>query len=58
MKEKITGAEGTKLDNDIQNMEQQMDVFREMVDDLKIKTKEILKPNPNQLPEKTLGQYF
>ena len=56
MKEKITGAEGTKLDNDIQNMEQQMDVFREMVDDLKIKTKEILKPN--QLPEKTLGQYF
>ena len=43
----MTGVEGTKLDNEFQEMENRTDVFNEMVEDLQIKTKEYLQPNPN-----------
>jgi endophilin-A len=47
MSEKImTGVEGTKLNNEFQDMENRTDVFNEMVDDLQLKTKEYLQPNP------------
>ena len=44
--EKVTGVEGTKLDNEFGEMERRTDLFNEMVDDLQIKTKEYLQPNP------------
>merc|ERR1719507_1596116 len=44
--EKVTGVEGTKLDNEFQEMERRTDLFNELVDDLQIKTKEYLQPNP------------
>merc|ERR1719507_1851047 len=44
--EKVTGVEGTKLDNEFQEMEKKTDLFNELVDDLQIKTKEYLQPNP------------
>jgi len=46
MTEKITGTEGTKLDDDFHTMERKTDVYVELVDDLQIKTKEYLQPNP------------
>jgi len=46
MSEKITGVEGTKLDDDFRTMEQKTDVMNELVEDLQIKTKEYLQPNP------------
>merc|ERR1719449_506464 len=46
MTERITGVEGTKLDNEFQEMERRTDLFNELVDDLQIKTKEFLQPNP------------
>ena len=46
MSERITGVEGTKLDNDFQEMERRTDAFNELVDDLQVKTKEFLQPNP------------
>ncbi len=46
MSERITGVEGTKLDGDFQEMERRTDVFNELVDDLQVKTKEYLQPNP------------
>jgi len=46
MSEKISGVEGTKLDDDFHSMERKTDLFMELVDDLQIKTKEYLQPNP------------
>ena len=46
MAEKVTGAEGTKLDDEFQNLEQQTDTFNKMAEDLQNKTKEFLQPNP------------
>ena len=46
MSERITGVEGTKLDNEFQEMERRTDLFNELVDDLQVKTKEYLQPNP------------
>lgn len=46
MTERITGVEGTKLDNEFQDMERRTDLFNELVDDLQLKTKEYLQPNP------------
>jgi len=46
MSEKITGVEGTKLDDDFHTQEKKMDLYVELVDDLQIKTKEYLQPNP------------
>eukprot|EP00088_Acartia_fossae_P001851 TRINITY_DN10723_c0_g1_i3.p1 TRINITY_DN10723_c0_g1~~TRINITY_DN10723_c0_g1_i3.p1 ORF type:complete len:569 (+),score=161.34 TRINITY_DN10723_c0_g1_i3:145-1851(+) len=46
MSEKITGVEGTKLDDDFHTMERKTEVMNELVEDLQIKTKEYLQPNP------------
>jgi len=46
MSEKISGVEGTKLDDDFHTMERKTDLFVELVEDLQIKTKEFLQPNP------------
>ncbi len=46
MSERITGVEGTKLDNDFQEMEKRTDLFNELVEDIQVKTKECLQPNP------------
>jgi len=46
MSEKITGVEGTKLDDDFHTQEKKTDLYVELVDDLQIKTKEYLQPNP------------
>ena len=46
MTEKISGVEGTKLDDDFYVMEKKSDLIVELVDDLQIKTKEYLQPNP------------
>ncbi|CAG9566224.1 unnamed protein product [Danaus chrysippus] len=40
------GAEGTKLDLDFMEMERKTDVTCELVEELQIKTKEFLQPNP------------
>ncbi|XP_059218110.1 endophilin-A [Stomoxys calcitrans] len=44
--EKMGGAEGTKLDLDFMEMERKTDVTVELVEELQIKTKEFLQPNP------------
>ncbi|XP_055378201.1 endophilin-A isoform X2 [Condylostylus longicornis] len=44
--EKMGGAEGTKLDYDFMEMERKTDVTAELVEELQIKTKEYLQPNP------------
>ncbi|XP_071450316.1 endophilin-A isoform X16 [Hetaerina americana] len=46
MTEKMGGAEGTKLDVDFVDMERKTDVTYELVEELQIKTKEYLQPNP------------
>jgi len=46
MSERISGVEGTKLDDDFYSMEKKTDLYNELVDDLQIKTKEYLQPNP------------
>jgi len=46
MTERITGVEGTKMDNDFQDMERRTDLFNELTEDLQLKTKEFLQPNP------------
>ena len=46
MTEKISGVEGTKLDDDFYTMEKKSDLVVELVEDLQIKTKEYLQPNP------------
>ncbi|XP_071054496.1 endophilin-A isoform X2 [Onthophagus taurus] len=45
--EKMGGAEGTKLDLDFMDMERKTDVTHELVEELQVKTKEFLQPNPN-----------
>nr|KAF7406971.1 hypothetical protein H0235_014627 [Vespula pensylvanica] len=40
------GAEGTKLDVDFVDMERKTDVTNELVEELQMKTKEFLQPNP------------
>ncbi|XP_055320414.1 endophilin-A isoform X3 [Sitodiplosis mosellana] len=44
--EKMGGAEGTKLDLDFMDMERKTDVTNELVEEIQIKTKEFLQPNP------------
>ncbi|KAL0271647.1 UNVERIFIED_CONTAM: hypothetical protein PYX00_008674 [Menopon gallinae] len=44
--EKMGGAEGTKLDDDFMEMERKADVIYELVEELQIKAKEFLQPNP------------
>uniref|UniRef100_A0A2M4BS73 Endophilin-A n=1 Tax=Anopheles marajoara TaxID=58244 RepID=A0A2M4BS73_9DIPT len=44
--EKMGGAEGTKLDLDFMEMERKTDVTVELVEELQVKTKEYLQPNP------------
>ena len=46
MSERISGVEGTKLNNEFQDMERRTDLLNELVEDLQIKTKEYLQPNP------------
>uniref|UniRef100_A0A0A9WKH6 Endophilin-A n=1 Tax=Lygus hesperus TaxID=30085 RepID=A0A0A9WKH6_LYGHE len=46
MTEKMGGAEGTKLDVDFVDMERKTDVTYELVEELQLKTKEYLQPNP------------
>ncbi|XP_054285776.1 endophilin-A isoform X5 [Macrosteles quadrilineatus] len=46
MTEKMGGAEGTKLDLEFVDMERKTDVTFELVDELQLKTKEYLQPNP------------
>ncbi|KAF4528072.1 hypothetical protein B566_EDAN014605 [Ephemera danica] len=47
MTEKMGGAEGTKLDLEFVDMERKTDVTYELVEELQVKTKEFLQPNPN-----------
>ncbi|XP_063224379.1 endophilin-A isoform X9 [Bacillus rossius redtenbacheri] len=44
--EKMGGAEGTQMDNDFTEMERKTDVTYELVEELQVKTKEFLQPNP------------
>ncbi|XP_055913043.1 endophilin-A [Eupeodes corollae] len=44
--EKMGGAEGTKLDMDFMEMERKTDVTVELVEELQLRTKEFLQPNP------------
>ncbi|CAG7722900.1 unnamed protein product [Allacma fusca] len=46
MNEKIGGAEGTKLDDDFVEMEKKTDSMLELIDELQVKTREYLQPNP------------
>ncbi|XP_040577011.1 endophilin-A [Lepeophtheirus salmonis] len=46
MSERITGVEGTKLDTDFTEMEKRTDLFNELTEDISLKTKEYLQPNP------------
>ncbi|XP_044019943.1 endophilin-A isoform X3 [Aphidius gifuensis] len=46
MTEKMGGAEGTKLDVDFVDMERKTDVTCELVEELQLKTREFLQPNP------------
>lgn len=46
LSEKISGAEGTKLDEDFMEMERKIDVTNKSVFDLITKTTEYLQPNP------------
>jgi len=46
MSEKISGVEGTKFDDDFNKQEKRTDLFVEFVDNLIIKTKEYLQPDP------------
>ncbi|XP_064868284.1 endophilin-A3a isoform X1 [Oncorhynchus nerka] len=46
LSEKISGAEGTKLDEDFMEMERKIDVTNKSVLDLLTKTTEYLQPNP------------
>lgn len=46
MSERITGVEGTKLDDEFTEMEKRTDLFNELTEDLSLKTKEYLQPNP------------
>ncbi|KAK2704815.1 hypothetical protein QYM36_017010, partial [Artemia franciscana] len=45
--EKMGAAEGTKLDEDFCEMEKRTDITYELVEELQLKTKEFLQPNPN-----------
>ncbi|XP_037079728.1 endophilin-A-like isoform X2 [Pollicipes pollicipes] len=44
--EKMGGAEGTKLDDEFTEMERKTDVTNELIEELQVKTKEFLHPNP------------
>uniref|UniRef100_A0A2R5L540 Endophilin-A n=1 Tax=Ornithodoros turicata TaxID=34597 RepID=A0A2R5L540_9ACAR len=44
--EKIGGAEGTKFTDDYMEMERKIDLTNELVEELIVKTKEYLQPNP------------
>ena len=46
MSERITGVEGTKLDDEFTEMEKRTDLFNELTEDISLKTKEYLQPNP------------
>ena len=46
LSERVTGVEGTKLDNEFSEMEKRTDLFNQLVEDLQINTKEYLQPNP------------
>ncbi|XP_066967621.1 endophilin-A isoform X8 [Macrobrachium rosenbergii] len=46
MNEKIGGVEGTKLDDEFVEMERKTDIMCELVEELQLKTKEFLHPNP------------
>ena len=45
MTERITGVEGTKLNDEFHDMDQCTDILNELVDNLQSKTKEYLQPN-------------
>uniref|UniRef100_A0A7N6A8N1 BAR domain-containing protein n=1 Tax=Anabas testudineus TaxID=64144 RepID=A0A7N6A8N1_ANATE len=46
LSEKISGAEGTKLDDDFMEMERKIEVTNKLVFDLLSRTTEYLQPNP------------
>uniref|UniRef100_A0AAY5E9A9 BAR domain-containing protein n=1 Tax=Electrophorus electricus TaxID=8005 RepID=A0AAY5E9A9_ELEEL len=48
LSEKISGAEGTKLDEDFMEMERKIDVTNKSVFELITKTTEYLQPNPGR----------
>uniref|UniRef100_A0A803U0X3 BAR domain-containing protein n=1 Tax=Anolis carolinensis TaxID=28377 RepID=A0A803U0X3_ANOCA len=48
-REKISGAEGTKLDDDFQEMERKIDVTSKAVAELLSRSTEYLQPNPAEL---------
>ncbi|MCI4380193.1 hypothetical protein PGIGA_G00237050 [Pangasianodon gigas] len=46
LKEKISGVEGTKLDEDFIRMEKKTEITNKLIGDLVTKTTEYLQPNP------------
>ncbi|XP_067134465.1 endophilin-A isoform X2 [Centruroides vittatus] len=55
MSEKIGGAEGTKFTDEYMEMERKTDLTNELVEELIVKTKEYLQPNPTSRAKLTVS---